>query len=214
MPHQQKIKVLIADDHAILRAGLRQILADTANITVAAETETGIEALRLHRVKPVDVLLLDISSPDRSGLDTLKQIRSEFPRLGILVMSTQPEDHYAVRMLKAGASGFLSKRSAPSELVCAIGDIASGKKYISAALAQELARQLIEDGSKPLHLNLSDREYQTLVMIASGKSVSDIAASLTLSVKTVSMYRSRLLEKLGLRHNAELTHYAIRNNLV
>lgn len=214
MPHSQKINVLIADDHAIMRAGLRQILADTANINVCAETESGVEAIRMHRVKPADVLLLDISTPDRNGLDILKQFKSEFPHLAVLMLSMHPEDHHAIRALKAGASGYLSKRSAPEELVNAICIVAAGRKYISAELAQELAKQLVENHDKPLHASLSDREYQTLVMIASGQSVSDIAANLALSVKTVSMYRTRLLEKLKLRHNAELTHYAIKNKLV
>lgn len=214
MAHEQKIKVLIADDHAIMRAGLRQILADTPNFVVVGDTESGLEAIRMHRLQPVDVMLLDISTPGHNGLDTLKQIKNEFPHLAVLMLSMQHEDHYAIRTLKAGAGGYLSKRSAPAELVKAICEVAAGRTYISAALAQGLAKQLIDNKDGPLHATLSDREYQTLVIIASGKSVSDVAASLSLSVKTVSMYRSRLLEKLKLRHNAELTHYAIKHHLV
>jgi two-component system invasion response regulator UvrY len=209
-----KIKVLIADDHAIMRAGLRQILEESGKIMVSADAESGLEAIRLHRLKPADVLLLDHSSSPSNSLDILKHIKGEFPRLAVLMLSLHHEDHYAIRTLKAGASGYLSKRCGPADIIHAIGEVAAGRKYISAALAQELANQLVGNHDKPLHACLSDREYQTLIMIASGKSVSDVAAELALSVKTVSMYRSRLLEKLNLRHNAELTHYAMKNNLV
>jgi two-component system, NarL family, invasion response regulator UvrY len=159
-------------------------------------------------------LLLDISMPDRSGIEVLKQIRKEYPKIAILMLSMHREDQYAIRSLKAGAAGYLNKQSAPAELVNAIRQVASGRKYISPTLAQELANSISEDHEAPLHESLSDREYQTLTMIASGKTVSDIAAELALSVKTISMYRARLLQKMKLRHNAELTHYAIKNHLV
>ena len=152
--------------------------------------------------------------PDRSGIEVLKQVKKETPSIAILMLSMHREDQYAIRSLKAGASGYLNKQSAPAELVNAIRQVASGRKYISAALAQELANQINDNHEAPLHETLSDREYQTLTMIASGKTVSDIAAELVLSVKTISMYRSRLLQKMKLRHNAELTHYAIKNHLV
>jgi len=204
----------ITDDHAIVREGLKQILADTRDIAVAGDAENGFEAVKLIRRDPCDVVLLDISMPDKSGIDILKQIKREFPKLAVLMLSMHREDQYAIRSLKAGAAGYLNKQSAPAELVTAIRQVAAGRKYVSPALAEELARHLDEDHEKPPHAALSDREYQTMTMIASGKSVSDIAAELSLSVKTVSMYRSRVLQKMKLRHNAELTHYAIKNQLV
>jgi len=214
MTARQTIKVLIADDHAIVREGLKQILADTRDIVVAGQSENGVDTINLVRKGHCDVLLLDISMPDRSGIEVLKQLKKEFPKLAVLMLSMHREDQYAIRSLKAGASGYLNKQSAPAELVNAIRQVASGKKYISPALAQELANQIGDDHEVPLHETLSDREYQTLTMIASGKTVSDIAIELALSVKTISMYRSRLLQKMKLRHNAELTHYAIKNHLV
>ncbi|HEV2608666.1 MAG TPA: response regulator transcription factor [Noviherbaspirillum sp.] len=213
MTAQGTIKILIADDHAIVREGLKQILADTRDIVVTGHAENGAEAVKLAR-KGADVLLLDISMPDRSGIEVLKQVKKETPKLAVLMLSMHREDQYAIRSLKAGASGYLNKQSAPDQLVDAIRQVAAGRKYISAALAQELANQIGEDREVPAHETLSDREYQTLVMIASGKAVSDIAEELSLSVKTISMYRSRLLQKMKLRHNAELTHYAIKNHLV
>lgn len=210
----KSIKIVIADDHAIVREGLKQILADTGDIIVAGEAENALEAVRLVRRGKCDVLLLDISMPDRSGIDVLKQLRKEYPGLVVLMLTMHREDQYAIRSLKAGAAGFLNKQSAPAELVNAIRQVAGGKKYVSPTLAQELANQVDEDREVPLHETLSDREYQTLTMIASGKTVSDIAGELLLSVKTISMYRSRLLHKMKLRHNAELTHYAIKHHLV
>lgn len=208
------IRVLIADDHAIVREGLKQILADTGDIVVAGEAENGNDAIKIARKGKCDVLLLDISMPDRNGIDVLKQARKEFPALTVLMLSMHREDQYAIRALKAGAAGYLNKQSAPAELVNAIRQVAAGRKYISAELAQALATQISDDHDAPPHEALSDREYQTLIMIASGKTVSDIATELALSVKTISMYRSRLLQKMKLRHNAELTHYAIKNRLV
>lgn len=215
MTSTETIRILIADDHAIVRQGLKQILADTRDMVVAGEAENGVEAIRLARRENAHVLLLDISMPDKSGIDVLKQIKKDVPRLGVLMLSMHREDQYAIRSLKAGASGYMTKQSAPADLVDAIRLVASGRKYISPALAQELANQVGDENREiPPHELLSDREYQTLIMIASGKTVSDIAAELTLSVKTISMYRSRLLQKMKLRHNAELTHYAIKNHLV
>lgn len=215
MAANDTIRILIADDHAIVREGLKQILADTKDIVVAGDAENGNDAVRLARNSDCDVLLLDISMPDRNGIDVLKQIRKEVPKLAVLMLTMHREDQYAIRSLKAGAAGYLNKQSAPAELVDAIRQVAAGRKYISPALAQELANQVGDDYREtPPHETLSDREYQTLVMIASGKAVSEIAAELSLSVKTVSMYRSRLLQKMKLRHNAELTHYAIKNHLV
>jgi DNA-binding NarL/FixJ family response regulator len=214
MTAKEVIKVIIADDHAIVREGLKQILADTKDIEVCGDAETGFEAIKLARRGDCHVLLLDISLPDRSGIEVLKQLHKECPEISVLMLSMHREDQYAIRSLKAGASGYLNKQSAPADLVNAIRLVASGKKYISASLAQELANQIGEDREAPPHETLSDREYQTLILIASGKSVSEIAVELTLSVKTISMYRSRLLQKMKLKHNAELTHYAIKNHLV
>jgi two-component system invasion response regulator UvrY len=208
------IKVFIADDHAIVREGLKQILADTPDIIVAGEAENGLDAIKLFRDSDCKVLLLDISMPDRSGIDVLKQIKKEMPQAAVLMLSMHREDQYAIRSLKAGASGYLTKQSAPRELVAAIRQVASGLKYISAALAQELANAVGCDHETPLHDTLSDREYQTLAMIASGMTVSAIAKELSLSVKTVSEYRARLLLKMKLKNSAELTHYAIKNQLI
>jgi DNA-binding NarL/FixJ family response regulator len=214
MSEKASIRVFIADDHAIVREGLKQILAEQRDIVVAGEAETGLDAIKLFRKSRCNVLLLDISLPDRNGIDVLKQVKSEKPELAVLMLSMHREDQYAIRSLRAGASGYLNKQSAPRELVNAIRQVAAGQRYVSAQLAQALAAQVGEDHEQPVHDTLSDREYQTLTMIASGKTVSEIAQELSLSVKTVSEYRSRLLAKMKLKTSAELTHYAIRNQLV
>lgn len=207
------IRVLIADDHAIVRQGLRQILSDTPDLTVAGEAENGVQAVQLVRSGEWDVVLMDVSMPDRNGIDALKLIKKEFPRLPVLILSMYPEEQYAIRALKAGASGYLTKQSAPDLLVTAIRQVASGKKYVSPSLAEKLANAIGEDTERPAHEKLSDREYQTLCMIASGKTPTEIAEALNLSVKTVSVYRARLLEKMHLRNNAELTHYGLKHGL-
>lgn len=214
MKEKATIRVFIADDHAIVREGLKQILADTKDIIVAGEAENGHDAIKRFRASKCQVMLLDISLPDRSGIDVLKQIKKDKPELAVLMLSMHREDQYAIRSLKAGAAGYLTKQSAPRELVIAIRQVAAGLKYISAALAQELANTVGEDHETALHETLSDREYQTLVLIASGKTVGAIAEELKLSAKTVSEYRARLLLKMKLKNSAELTHYAIRNQLV
>ena len=214
MPDQSIIRVFIADDHAIVREGLKQVLADTTDIVVAGEAETGLDAIALLRKKRCQVLLLDISLPDRSGIEVLKQARKEQPEVAVLMLSMHREDQYAIRSLKAGAAGYMTKQSAPRELVTAIRQVAAGQKYVSASLAQELASQVGEERQGAPHEALSDREFQTLTMIASGMTVSTIARELSLSVKTISEYRSRLLAKMKLKNSAELTHYAIRNRLV
>lgn len=210
----EKIRVLIADDHAIIRQGLKQILSDTDDMEVSGEADGGISAIQLIREKPYDVVLLDVSMPDRNGIDTLKQIKKEMPKLPVLMLSMHPEEQYAIRALRAGAAGYLSKQGAPEQLVTAIRQVASGKKYVSAAVAEELANAIGEDLERPPHEKLSDREYQTLCMISSGKTLTQIAEQLNLSVKTVSVYRARLLEKMKLRNNAELTHYGLKHGLV
>ena len=214
MTDKATIRVFIADDHAIVREGLKQILAEQSDIVVAGEAENGLDAIKLFRKSRCHVMLLDISMPDRNGIEVLKQIKQERPELAVLMLSMHREDQYAIRALKAGAAGYLTKQSAPKELVTAIRQVAGGQKYVSATLAQALASQVGADHDAPPHESLSDREFQTLTMIASGKTVSEIARELSLSVKTVSEYRARLLAKMNLKTSAELTHYAIRNQLV
>jgi two-component system invasion response regulator UvrY len=214
MTDKATIRVFIADDHAIVREGLKQILAEQRDIVVAGEAENGLDAIKLFRKSRCHVMLLDISMPDRNGIEVLKQIKQERPELAVLMLSMHREDQYAIRALKAGAAGYLTKQSAPRELVTAIRQVAGGQKYVSATLAQALASQVGADHDAPPHDSLSDREFQTLTMIASGKTVSEIARELSLSVKTVSEYRARLLTKMNLKTSAELTHYAIRNQLV
>jgi two-component system, NarL family, invasion response regulator UvrY len=214
MIEKANIKVFIADDHAIVREGLKQILAETGDIVVSGEAANGLDAIRLFPKSDCRVMLLDISMPDRSGIEVLKQVKKERPELAVLMLSMHREDEYAIRSLRAGAAGYLTKQSAPKELVTAIRQVAAGQKYISAALAQELANHVGEDHEAPLHDALSDREYQTMTMIASGKTVGDIAKELSLSVKTISEYRARLLVKMKLKNSAELTHYAIKNQLI
>lgn len=208
------IRVLIADDHAVVRQGLKQILGDTPTMLVAGEATNGQEVLAKVRAETWDVVVLDISMPDRNGLDVLKELKAERPKLPVLMLSMYPEDQYAMRALKAGASGYLAKDSAADELVRAIQRVVAGGRYVSPHLAEKLAFEIGADSSKLPHETLSDREFQVLRLIAAGKSAKDIAAELSLSVKTVSTYRARLLEKMGLGSNAELIHYAIQNHLV
>ena len=208
------IRVVIVDDHAILRRGLTQIIAESGDMQVVGEAETSAAAMRLLREKPCDVVLLDISLPDRNGIETLKLIRKEFPQLRVLMLSMHPENQYALRALKAGAAGYLTKQSAPSQLVSAIRQVKEGRKYVTPEVAEELAMSIDRDIDLPTHHSLSIREYQTLCMIASGKNLTDVALHMSISVKTVSVYRARILEKMRLKNNAELTHYAIKNQIV
>lgn len=207
-------RILIVDDHAIVREGLKQILADTDDIVVGGEAENSSRALQMARKEPWDLVLMDISMPDRSGLETLELLKKEYPGIKVLMLSMHRETLYAVRALKSGAAGYLNKQSAPDQLVDAIRLVASGKKYISPEVAQELASTVSGEREALPHETLSNREYQTLCLIASGLPVSAIADQLKLSVKTISMYRSRLLQKMQLKNNAELTHYAIKHGLV
>lgn len=208
------IRVMIADDHAIVRQGLKQILSETDDISVAGEAETGFEAITIVRQQVFDVMLLDISLPDRNGIEVLKQIKKDQPNFTILMLSMHHESEFAIRAIKAGAAGYLSKQTAPMQLVTAIRQVAAGRKYITPSLAQELANAITLDTEQPLHTSLSDREYQTLCLIAAGKSLSDISTTMCLSPKTVSVYRARLMEKLKLTNNSELVRYAIKHNLV
>ncbi len=207
------IRILIADDHAIVRHGLKQIIEEDGQMQVVAEAESGVEAMRKMREITCDAVLLDISLPDMSGVDVLKQIHAEKPQLPILILSAYPEDQYAMRLIKAGAAGYMTKESAPAEVVKALLRVAGGKKYINPAVAELLANELGAPEEKLPHQLLSDREYQIFLMLASAKTVSEIADSLALSVKTVSTYRSRVLEKMRLSNNAELMRYAIDNHL-
>lgn len=209
------IKVLIADDHAIVRSGLKQILDETGGeIQVQGEAANGREVLEKIQAQDWDVLVLDITMPGRSGLDILKDIRQLKPRLPVLILSMHAEEQFATRMLKAGASGYLNKESAPEELVKAIRKVCEGGKYVSAAQAERMVSELTGNSDKLPHELLSDREYEILCLIASGKTATQIAKQLVLSVKTVSTYRSRILEKMKLETNAQLTHYAIKAGLV
>jgi DNA-binding NarL/FixJ family response regulator len=208
------IRILIADDHAVVRKGLKQILSAITDMQAIDEASNGPEALSMAGKGNYDLVLLDITMPGRSGLDVLKQLRIEKPRLPVLVLSMHPEEQYAVRTLKAGASGYLSKECASEELVAAARKVMEGGKYVSDSLAQRFASQLSQPPGSAPHELLSDREYQILRMIASGKSVTEIGNELALSVKTVSTYRARILEKTGFKNNAQLTIYCIQNGLL
>lgn len=208
------MRVLIADDHAVVRRGLMEILEEefpAATFGEAADTPEALQQIRKHKW---DVVVLDITMPGGSGLDVLRDSRSLHPNLPVLVLSMHPEEQYALRALKAGAAGYLTKETAPEELVAAIKTVLAGRKYVSASLAQDLAWRLEADSERPIHEALSDREHEVMLMIASGKTVSQVAEELSLSVKTVSTYRARILSKMGMKTNADLTRYAMENKLL
>lgn len=207
------LKILIADDHPVFRRGLKQIIAETTDIVVADEAADGLEVLNKVKVGDFDVVLLDISMPGKTGIEVLAQLKYERPKLPVLMLSMHPEEQYAVRALRAGASGYLTKESAPDELVAAIRKVSTGGKYVSSSLAERLA-SLLQKAEQLPHDILSRREYQVMCLMASGKTVSEIAKELSLSVKTISTYRSRILEKMEMKNNAELTRYAINNSLI
>lgn len=208
------MKILITEDHAVVREGLKLILADHFKKAVFGEARTATEALALVWKEKWDVVLLDITLPGRSGLEVLKEIKRSRPKLPVLILSMHPEDQFAVRMLKAGAAGYLTKESAGEELVGAIKKVIGGGRYVSPALAERMASYLTVDLQKAPHERLSDREFLILRTIASGKQVGQIAKELSLSVSTVSTYRARILEKMDMKNNAELTHYALQKSLV
>ncbi len=208
------MKILLADDHAVVRHGLKQILAEDFKRAAFGEARNAQEALDLVWKENWDVVVLDITMPGRSGLEVLREIKKSKPRLPVLVLSMHPEGQFAVRVLKRGAAGYMTKESAPDDLVGAIKKVLAGGRYVSPSLAEKLATYLASDAQKPAQELLSDREFQVLRLIASGKIVSEIAKDLSLSVKTISTYRTRILEKMGLKNNAELMHYAMQHHLV
>jgi len=207
-------RILLADDHAVVRQGVKKILAEAFAQANFSEAKNAHELLGLVSSERWDIVVMDLAMPGGNGLEALKQIKHDHPQLPVLILSMFPEDQYAVRTIKAGASGYLNKESAPEELVQAIQKILHGGEYISAGVADELVLYARHEDDQPLHKQLSDREYQVLCLIASGKEAKEISAELGLSVKTISTYRVRLLEKMKMKTNAELTHYAIQNGLV
>ncbi|MGA2551713.1 MAG: response regulator transcription factor [Burkholderiaceae bacterium] len=208
------IRVIVVDDHAILRRGLISILEASEDLSCVAEGSNAAETMRAIREFTADALVLDVSMPGKDGIEVLKQVKKEKPRLPVLILSSHAEEQYALRSIRAGASGYLNKSSAPQQLVAAIRQIASGRKYITPELAQSLADHIESPVDGPMHGTLSDREFQTLKLIGSGYSLTQVADKLCLSVKTVSVYRARLLEKMQMKNNAELTRYAIEQGLV
>jgi DNA-binding NarL/FixJ family response regulator len=208
------IRILIVDDHTVVRRGLKQIVSEETDMEVTGEARNAYEMLTLVRKQQCDVVVADISMPGRSGLDVLKELKQERPKLPVLVLSMHPEDQYAVRALKLGAAGYMTKESAPEELVKAIRKVVTGGRYVSPALAEKLALDLTTESERPPHETLSEREHQVFCMIARGKTVKEIADELALSVKTISTYRTRILEKLAMKNNAEIIHYAISNKVV
>jgi two-component system invasion response regulator UvrY len=208
------IKILIADDHRMFREGLKHILAEYPDLVVADEANNGQEVLDKIWKNNYDMVLLDITMPGMTGLEALKQLKNDRPKLPVLILSMHPEEQYAIRVLRAGASGYLTKESAPDELITAIRKISQGRKYITPSLAERLASEFEADSEKPLHDILSDREYQVLRMIAAGKTVKYIAKELSLSIKTVSTYRTRIMEKMNMKTNAEVMHYVIKHQLL
>jgi two-component system, NarL family, invasion response regulator UvrY len=209
-------RILIADDHAVARAGFKQFLEAESDVTEVGEAGTGNETLTKLRASKWDLLLMDIHMPDRSGLDILQHVVSGYPEVRVLIMSGLPEELYARNVLRAGASGYLSKTGSPEELIKAVRTVLAGRRYVSANLAQLFAADLITDrsSSEPIHSQLSTREFQIFGKLASGRAISDIARELSLSVKTVSTYRARILEKMTFKSNAEITTYALRNGLI
>ena len=208
------IKIIIVDDHAVVRKGLKQIIEEAPDLYVCDEASSGNELLEKVREKKYDVVLLDISMPGKDGLDTLKDLKIEKPDLPVLIFTVYPEEQYALRVLKAGAAGYINKECEPEELIEAIRRIAGGRKYITPELAEILASNLDSGNQTTLHENLSDREFQVMCMISSGKTVKEIGKELNLSINTISTYRIRILEKMGMKSNAELTFYSVKNHLV
>lgn len=207
-------RILVVDDHALIRKGLRQLLEDQPDFEVSGEAENGLQAISALREQHYDLVLLDIALPDKHGIDVLKQIRIEHPDIKVIVLSMYPEDQYGLRALKLGAMGYINKQSASDNLLEAVQQVLEGKKYISGTVAEQLLNNLIGESQELLHQSLSNREYQTLCLMASGKSLTEISEIMILSPKTISVYRARMLEKMSFKNNAEAVHYAISNKLV
>jgi two-component system, NarL family, invasion response regulator UvrY len=208
------IRVLIADDHAIVRKGLKQIVSETSEVEIIGEAEDYAEISRALRLYEFEVMLLDISMPGKNGIEILKLVKQQRPQLAVLILSMYPQDQYAVRALKAGASGYLTKDSAPEKLIEAIQTVSRGRKYITPELAEQLANAVSDDADKMPHEQLSDREFQTIRLIAGGRKLSEMAKEMALSPKTVSVYRARVLEKMKMKTNAELASYAVKHGLI
>ncbi|MFZ6743470.1 response regulator [Undibacterium sp. JH2W] len=208
------IRIAVCDDHQIVRAGFKQIFSEVSDFEVVAEATTGREALDIARKEACDVMLLDISMPDQSGIDTLRTIKQGQPNLPILILSGYPAQQYAVNVMKMGASGYLNKECDADELIKAVRTVSTGRRYVSADVGEILAQGFDHDAGTALHTELSDREFQVFLRLAKGESVSDIAVTLSLSVKTISTYRTRVMEKMNLQSNCDLTYYAMKNNLL
>ena len=208
------LRILITDDHAVVRRGLKQVLEEEFDQVVFGEAQNTLEMLHHLQKEDWDVLILDITLPGRSGLEVLGELKLTHPNLPVLVLSMHPEDQYGIRVLKSGASGYMTKESAPDEIVMAIRKVLRGGKYVSTSLAERLAFNLEVNREKPLHEALSDREYEVMLMIASGKTLTEIAQNLRLSIKTVSTYRTRILEKMKMQSNAEITRYCLEQELI
>jgi two-component system invasion response regulator UvrY len=208
------IRIVIVDDHAIVRAGLRQFLVEQSDLEVVGEAANGREALDLVRKGGIDVIVMDLSMPDQNGVDALAAIKARAPELPVLILSGYPEAHYATNLLRQGASGYLNKECDPQEIVTAVRTVSRGRKYITPTVAELLADQLHSGADKPLHEQLSEREFQVFLRLAQGETIGVIADSLSLSVKTVSTYRTRIMEKMSLESNSDLTYYALKNGLI
>ena len=208
------VKIGIVDDHAIVRAGLKQFLSEMVDMRVVGEAASGREAIDLVRTTELDVIIMDLSMPGQSGIDALAMIRAKAPDVGILILSGYPEEQYAVNLIRQGASGYLNKECEPMEIVNAIRTIALGRRYISPSVAELIAQQLNRKEGSAAHDLLSEREFQVFLKLAKGETAGDIASALSLSVKTVSTYRTRLMEKMGLASNSDLTYYALKNKLI
>ena len=208
------IKIVIVDDHAIVRAGLRQFLAEQSDLEIVGEASNGREALDLVRKGGIDVIIMDLSMPDQNGIDALAAIKARAPELPVLILSGYPEAHYATNLLRQGASGYLNKECDPQEIVTAVRTVSRGRKYITPTVAELLADQLNSGADRPLHEQLSEREFQVFLRLSQGETIGVIADSLSLSVKTVSTYRTRIMEKMSLESNSDLTYYALKNGLI
>ncbi len=208
------IKVFVADDHAVVREGIKHIFSEVPDIRISGEAGTGQEVIDAIGREDVDLLILDIAMPGRDGLDVLKHVKTLKPKLPVLILSMFPEEQYALRALKSGASGYMTKESIPHELVKAVRKVLNGGRYVSSSFSEKLLTEMVSDARRPLHEALSDREMQILRMIALGKTMRAIASELSLSIKTVYTYRARVLDKMGMQNNMELTHYATKHGLV